>query len=659
MAVMESVFTDAQRSTLAALCDTFVPGVESDTPDPVERDFLARAASDLDVPEQIEQLMAATMLPEEIAQLGGLLDALAEHSFAGLPVEARTQVIHQFRESDPEAKQGLQGLKALAFLLFYSLPDDQGRNPNWGAIDYPGPVSAPPSADEAPKTIAVEEVSGPSASLSADVVVVGSGAGGGVIAARCAQAGRSVLVLEMGQYRNEADFNQLELPGYQELYYGGGLAATEDGSLAILAGQTLGGGTVVNYMNCIPTPEHIVREWASHGLTGLDDYETYKREHIKVVCQRLGTNTEATTQNATHRRLMEGLDALGYEHRPIVRNASLDDDPEVCGYCALGCQRGCKRSVMKTWLQDASDVGARCVVGCHADRIVVDDPRAAGVEATVTHSDGSTTALSIHAPTVVVACGSVESPALLLRSGIGGPAVGKHLRVHPAYVVMGLYDDPIEGWRGQIQSLVSDRHASFEDGCGFIFEGTSVHPGFFAGAFPWEDGAAHKRIMHTIRWQAPFISVARDHGSGEVVLDEHGRPLVRWGLSDPVDARLAVRAHTELARLHHAAGAVETFTMHSRDLRWRRGEDFDDYVRRLESASYAPNDVACFTAHQMGSCRMGSDTSDSVADGRGELHDVRGVWIGDASAFPTAPGVNPMISIMALAHRTADHIAQP
>ena len=658
MAVMESVFTDSQQSTLAAACDTFAPAVESDTPDPLERDFLARSASDLAVPAQVEGLMAATMLPEEIAQFAGLLDALAEHSFAELPVDARAQVIHRFRDGDPEAKQGLQALEGLTVLLFYSLPDERGRNPNWEAIGYPGPVSPAPSPSEAPKTIAVEEVSGPSASLSADVVVVGSGAGGGVIAARCAEAGRSVLVLEMGQYRNEADFNQLELPGYQELYYGGGLAASEDGSLSILAGQTLGGGTVVNYMNCIRTPEHIVREWAEHGLVGLDDYDAYAREHIKVVCRRINANSEATTQNATHRRLMEGLDALGYDHRPIVRNASLDDDPETCGYCALGCQRGCKRSVVKTWLQDASDAGARCVVGCHAERIVVEDDRAAGVEATVTHPDGSTTALSIHAPTVVVACGSIESPALLLRSGIGGPAAGEHLRVHPAYLMMGVYDEPIEGWRGQIQSLVSDRHASFEDGCGFLFEGTSLHPGFFAPVFPWEDGAAHKRIMHTLRWQAPFITVARDHGSGRVGIDEHGRAVVRWGLHHPVDARLAVRAHVELARLHRAAGAVEMFSTHSRELRWRQGDDFDDYLSRLESASYEPNDVTCFSAHQMGSCRMGSDPSSSVADGRGELHDAPGVWIGDASAFPTAPGVNPMISIMALAHRTAEHITR-
>jgi choline dehydrogenase-like flavoprotein len=156
---------------------------------------------------------------------------------------------------------------------------------------------------------------------------------------------------------------------------------------------------------------------------------------------------------------------------------------------------------------------------------------------------------------------------------------------------------------------------------------------------------------------APFITVARDHGSGEVVLDDLGRPVMRWDVNaDDVDRRLAIRANVELARLHHAAGAKEILTGHSVAHRWRDGEDFDAYLQSLESASYAPNEIACFTAHQMGSCRMGADPSTSVADGRGELHDVKGVWIGDASAFPTAPGVNPMVSIMSLAHRTAGFI---
>ncbi|MBA2567156.1 MAG: FAD-dependent oxidoreductase [Thermoleophilaceae bacterium] len=616
---------------------------------------MARAASDMGIPARIEAMIPETMSAEEVQGFAGLLDALAERGMAELPLEGRTQLLHGTADADPEAKAGLQGLKQLVTLLFYALPDERGRNPNWEAIGYPGPISAPPLAEEAPKTITVAEVED-DATLEADVCVVGSGAGGSVIAARLAEAGRSVLVLEMGGYRNEQDFKQLELVGMQELYYGGGLVRSESGSINVLAGSTLGGGTVVNYMNCIRTPERIRREWAELGLEGVDhpDYEA----RIDAVAERLGANTEATKQNNTHQRLMEGLDARGLEHRPIVRNATLNDDPVYCGYCPTGCQQGCKRSAMKTWLQDASDAGARAVVGCRVERVVCDGGRATGVEATVTRPDGSPARLVVEAPTVVVACGSVESPALLLRSGIGGPAVGKNLRLHPAYVTIGVYDEPIEGWTGQIQSLVSDEFDALEDGFGFLLEGTGVFPGLFSGTLPWEDGAAHKELMQTLRWQAPFISVARDHGAGEVVLDPLGRAVVRWGLDDPVDARLAVRANVELAKLHQAAGARQIVTGHTRAVRWRHGEDFDAFLEAVEGASYAPNDVACFTAHQMGACRMGADPQTSVADGRGQLHDTRGVWIGDASAFPTAPGVNPMVSIMALAHRTADMIAE-
>ena len=331
----------------------------------------------------------------------------------------------------------------------------------------------------------------------------------------------------------------------------------------------------------------------------------------------------------------------------------------MCGYCLSGCQKGCKQSTMKTFLQDASDAGARVVVQAHANRIIAEDGRATEVEATVTHPDGSTTALTVQAPRVVVACGSVESPALLLRSGIGGPAVGKHLRLHPAGIVNGIYEEPIEAWIGQIQSEVSDHFEACEGEFGFLIESVGATPAVHASGIPWRDGEQHKRdFARRFPHHAPFISVARDHGEGEVVLDGYGRPVIRWSLSDDLDRRLFVRANVELARLHEAAGAAEIHTLHAEEVSWRRdsGEPFEAFVERIEQAPYGPADVTIFTAHQMGSCRMGSDPSDSVADGRGELHDVSGVWIGDASAFPTAPGVNPMISIMALARRTAHKI---
>jgi choline dehydrogenase-like flavoprotein len=349
-------------------------------------------------------------------------------------------------------------------------------------------------------------------------------------------------------------------------------------------------------------------------------------------------------------------------HRPIVRNVDTScEDPRVCGYCYAGCQKGCKQSTMKTFLQDASDAGARFVVGAHADRITVVDGRATGVEATVTLLDGSTTSLRVEAPTVVVACGSIESPALLLRSGIGGPAVGKHLRLHPAGVVNGIYEEPIEAWIGQIQSEVSDHFARCDGDHGFLIESVGAQPAVNASGIPFTDGERHKRELTRIfAHHAPFISVARDHGEGEVVLDPHGQPLVRWSLSDEVDLRLFIKANVELAKLHHAAGAPEIRTLHSQEVSWRAdsGEPFEQFLERIENADYGPADVLIFTAHQMGSCRMGSDPTTSVADGRGELHDVGGIWIGDASAFPTAPGVNPMVSIMSLARRTAGMILE-
>lgn len=657
MAVIAGVLSETQRRTLEAVCDIFVPSVEVETDDPVERAFMARAASDLGVAAAIEQRMGDSMNPEQASGLADLLDELAGEDIAGSSPEQRTELIHRTAEAGPEAKLGIKVLRQLTLLHYYGLVDASGRNPGWDALGYPGPPAPPPSREQAPKTISVEQVSGERATLSADVCVVGSGAGGGVIAAELQAAGRSVVVLEMGPYRNEADFHQQELPSMLELYLGGGVLGPEDGSLALLAGSCLGGGTTINYQNCLRTPERILAEWARHGLDGLDspDYE----RHLDAIWSRMQVGSEATSHNETHRRLNAALEELGLGWQDITRNADPAlEDPHRSGFSYAGDQTGARQGTLKTFLQDAADAGARFVVGARAERITHEGGRATGVEAVVEHEDGSATELTVEAPTVVVACGSVESPALLLRSGIGGPAVGRHLRVQPAAIVLGVYEEPIEGWDGQIQSSVSHALADVEGDWGFVIEGTYMGPSLFAASFPWIDGRQHKQeYARQFRFTAPFITVQRDHGEGEVVLDSEGRALVRWSLTDELDRRLFVRAQRELCRLHRAAGARQIYTMHAQPTRWHEGEDFESFLDSVEQGSYDANDVGVFSAHQLGSCRMGSDSDDSVANGSGELHDTSGVWIGDASAFPTASGVNPMISAMALAHRTAERIA--
>jgi choline dehydrogenase-like flavoprotein len=308
--------------------------------------------------------------------------------------------------------------------------------------------------------------------------------------------------------------------------------------------------------------------------------------------------------------------------------------------------------VLKNYLLDASVAGADVIVRCRANRILVEDGRAAGVEAVVTDQAGAEIHVTIRSPRVVVAGGGIESPALLLRSGIGGPAVGQHLRVHPAWFVTGLYADRIDAWSGQIQSVVSFDYAHLEHGDGFLCECVILSPTFWAASMPWESGADHKRAMLDLRRAATWHGVAHDHGSGRVTIAADGTARVEWELDNELDRLTATAALTELSRLHEAAGAEEIYTFQPPGLRWRRGDDFESFLSALGTHSQR----VAYSAHQMGSCRMGIDARTSVANVEGELHDVAGVWIGDASVLPSAPGVNPMITIMAVAERTARRI---
>lgn len=647
-ATQEVLFDAEEARALDALCDTLIPGVRSAASDPVERRFLARDVTELDVPEHVHAGLAGQQAHVRRA-VHHVLAALVAEGFAGQSLDVRTVSLRAAGE-DPLARFGLKVLRSMACGVFYAGLDVESRNPNWEALGYPGPLTSPPGPDAAPKTLSIEPVEHDRTVLQADVCVIGSGAGS-VIAAHLARTGRRVLVLEQGGYRNRADFRQLELPGAAELYLRRGVTWSEDGSLALLAGSTLGGGIVINSMVCLRTPERVRAAWAAAGLHGIDgdDFDA----DLDQVWATLGATTAATVYNRNTQLMVKAFDALGLRHQRLARNARRDDDPRFCGYCNWGCQQGCKQTTLETYLQDACDHGARCIVDCRVDRILARDGRAAGVEAVV-DDDAGRRRLTVEAPVVVLAAGGIESPAVLLRSEIGGPAVGRHLQVHPAYIVGGVYDEPVEAWSGQIQAAASLDHARGADDGGFLLEALTLAPGMWSGGAPWTDGRRHKSEMLSLRSTAIWHAIGLDHGSGDVVLDADGDALVRWTLEDAVDRRVAADGHEVLARMHEAAGADEIVPWHWNEHRWRRGEDLDAYIAELRSAP--SREIPAYSAHQMSSCRMGADPATSVADGRGELHDTSGVWVGDASALPTSPGVNPMITLLALAQRTARHV---
>jgi choline dehydrogenase-like flavoprotein len=258
---------------------------------------------------------------------------------------------------------------------------------------------------------------------------------------------------------------------------------------------------------------------------------------------------------------------------------------------------------------------------------------------------------------VVVACGALETPALLLRSQIGGPAVGDYQRLPPAHPIFGSYGEELRAWWGAPHAGLSHEFENIEDGYGFLIEGAQYTTGIGGSATPWTGGERHKDLMARFNHGATFIMLLRDHGHGRVVIDDNGESVPFYSIEDPLDLKHSRIAIDKIIRLHEAAGAQEIMSLAGGLPHWRRGDNLERFIERAQRVPQRAGGQRLFSAHQMGTARMGNDSQTSVSGPFGELHDVKGVWIGDGSAFPTPSGTNPMVTIMALARRTAFAIA--
>jgi choline dehydrogenase-like flavoprotein len=428
-------------------------------------------------------------------------------------------------------------------------------------------------------------------------------------------------------------------------------------NVSLYAGSGYGGGTTINWTNCLRTKPWVREQWVSeHGLEGLDGTEFDR--HLDAVWERLSVNDRCSDLNGTQTLMKKGAEQLGWSFRTITRN--IDESrysPDTAGFIGFGDRSAAKQSTARTYLADAREHGAEVIVRCFAERVLVEGGRAAGVEGTYADPDtGHSARVTVRAPRVVVACGALESPALLLRTGIGGPAVGQNLRLHPCTAIGGQYEEDTRAWWGAPHAGLVDEFANAEDGYGFLIEATQYATGTAAAATPFTSGPEHKQAMSELRFGGNFIGLVRDHGAGQVTIDENGQAVPWYSLTDELDVRNTHRALDAQVRLHVAAGARRIVALAEGTPEWRVGDDVDRYVQRLQRVPLRAGGFRLFAAHQMGTCRMGTDPQTSVANPHGELHDTPGVWIGDASAFPTSSGTNPMITIMALAHRTGEAI---
>jgi len=320
----------------------------------------------------------------------------------------------------------------------------------------------------------------------------------------------------------------------------------------------------------------------------------------------------------------------------------------------MGCRIGAKRSTLVTYLQDAAERGARMVVDADVRLIHTDQGGVTGVVARV----GDHT-LTVRARAVVLAAGALNTPALLLRSGLGGRATGDYLRIHPVTALWGRFEQRVDPWTGMLQTRYSDEFADLDGrGYGFRFETAPVHPLFPAAFVGWENGPSFKRDILGLGHLAVAGILLRDHDHGRVSVRRDGSPLWKYRISeyDMAHVRVGVRRAAELLA---GAGAAEVFTSTIRPVRFHPGQGtIDDLMAGTEAIGYGSNRTSYFSFHQMGSARMGSDPATSVVDSDNQAHDTAGLYVMDGSCFPTSSGVNPMISIAAIAHRGATRLAE-
>jgi choline dehydrogenase-like flavoprotein len=656
--------TERERLVLRTVCDAFHPSLTvAAGEDPV---LFATSASDLGVPAVAER--AIGLLPQseraELRQLlrlmdGRMLGALVcgvPRSIVDMSASDRERLLARMATRRlPQLRAGFQALKRLTAFLFYSVTDEAGVNRNWPRIGY-APSTVPPARAELLHLARFEQ----SATLECDVCVVGSGAGGGVVAAELASRGKSVIVLEAGPGDQGPDFEQRELEGTQRLYHGAGLTSTRDAAISIFAGRCLGGGTAVNWQTSLRTPDAIRDEWSDSSGSDLFRSDEFSQA-LDAVSARIGVSTDESDVNGNNARLERGCASLGFDFARIARNA-LGCETAQCGYCTFGCRLGGKRSTTVTYLRDAQrSSSARIVPDCWAQRVTISGGRVTGVHAKVRARSGERLDLTIRARRVVACAGGIETAALLQRSGVELPQLGRNLYLHPTTAVAGLYAEPVEAWRGPPQTVVSNELANVDGNFGVRLETAPAHPGLIAFAAPWTSARAHRRVMQRAAGLSAIIVLTRDRGGGNVSARRDGSVSIRYRPGPP-ERTLLARGIAAAARVHVAAGADEVHTLHTRGLSFApsaasSGDALERFCDRVMAERVDANWLLLFSAHQMGTCRMGRDRDTAVCDERGEVFGVAGLHVADASAFPASSGVNPMITIMALAQCIANRIA--
>ncbi|MFY2560608.1 GMC family oxidoreductase N-terminal domain-containing protein [Corallococcus terminator] len=497
--------------------------------------------------------------------------------------------------------------------------------------------------------------------LTCDVCVVGSGAGGGVLGLELAKRGLDVVMLEEGGYHTRRDFDLNEAKAYSTFYQEAGNRATDDLSIGIFQGRTVGGGTAVNWCACFRTPPEILERWRdTHGVKGLD--AATLAPHWDWLEERLNIREWPLEQsNRNNRILWEGLGALGYSRGTVKRNVR---SCAALGTCGLGCPTNAKQSLLVTLIPEAVEKGMRLFANVSARRLEVQGGRVVAVHSDVLNPNTNRPTgkrLTVKAKVTAVCGGAINSPGLLLRSGLTGRGqVGKRLMLHPVVVSNARFREPVEAYAGAPISVYSRQFITRGEGrLGWLLEVPPLLPILNSLALTGL-GSAHQEQMARLPYANALISICLDgvhpgDEGGTVGLRGEGE-YTRFKVDYPLNDfhweafREALKVS---ARIQFAAGAEQVSSPHSRPVVMHGEKD----LALLDDAPYGPLQLSVLSAHQMGGCAMGGSPETSVVDSTLRYWDADNLFVVDGSVFPTALGVNPMESILGIAHWGSQHVA--
>jgi choline dehydrogenase-like flavoprotein len=485
--------------------------------------------------------------------------------------------------------------------------------------------------------------------IDADVCVIGAGAGGAVAAAELAEGGARVVVLEQGPHHDPDGFTARPLQMMARLYRDGGQTLTLGNPPILLPlGRGLGGTTLVNSGTCFRTPARVLERWrANHGLELDGDALDSCFARVETALSVAEVTPELAGANAAVAR--RGAERLGWSHGYLKRNA------KGCvgsGVCAFGCPTSAKQHTGITYIPRARAAGARILTGADVRRVVVGAGRSHSVEAVCGER------LEVRAPTVVIACGTIHTPALLAQSSLGGASgqLGRNLVLHPATAAFALMDETVDMARGVPQSFYVDEFAHE----GIMFESVAGPPAYAALSLPLT-GERHRAAMAAYRRLAQFGVMVSDSSRGHLPAlggGTHGgwqsggtpprlgarlharNPLIRYDLVDDDLAKFRAGL-VRLRELFHAAGAREVYLPLPCGVAPERAR---------------ARDLKLMAFHPLGTARADADPASGVLDPDLRVHGVEGVYVADGSAIPSSLGVNPQITIMALATRLAYHL---